>query len=381
MCRLSVPVDNRGRNVEGQCGVESAIIVQRPTPILDLHGVPVQTLKAGKLNSAAVYRRGPHDGEAWTWGDGKSGKLGLGNADPMHEPHRVESLVGRASIVDVALGEHHTVFLDRGGGIWACGENKEGESLSPRQEGDALMPADEGMPLMLVGQCGLGTPLEVIASQHRKAYFDLNRPRVGGGNGSGSPQRAGAPSAPAAASPSRGGWSRRDERLSHYLKNLMQSGPPHQQQHRTGMQAFAQGSPASSSGRAWAGAAGGGFSSSQSDGLVVSALGWGGFDMESHLNATGMQPGQLHTPMRIGRDQHPLSSLLRPSGPSDPGKQTACCCPCSTPVSIMCMSHDGILHLHPDTMQVVEPSGLEEQDVIACDASRYFTVVATASGR
>ena len=38
---------------------------------------------------------------------------------------QVESLVSRTSVVDVALGDHHSVFLDHDGGIWTCGENKE----------------------------------------------------------------------------------------------------------------------------------------------------------------------------------------------------------------------------------------------------------------
>jgi alpha-tubulin suppressor-like RCC1 family protein len=37
----------------------------------------------------------------------------------------VEALVGRASISAVALGDHHTLFLDDEGSVWACGENKE----------------------------------------------------------------------------------------------------------------------------------------------------------------------------------------------------------------------------------------------------------------
>ncbi len=58
--------------------------------------------------------------------------------------------MGRAAVRQLALGDSHTLFLDRLGGLWACGENKE-------------------------GQCGLGTPLEVIASQHRRAYYDTFR--------------------------------------------------------------------------------------------------------------------------------------------------------------------------------------------------------------
>lgn len=58
---------------------------------------------------------------------------------------RVEAFVGRSEISGVALGHQHTLFLDGSGGIWGCGENKE-------------------------GQCGLGTSLETIAGQRRLAW-------------------------------------------------------------------------------------------------------------------------------------------------------------------------------------------------------------------
>lgn len=63
---------------------------------------------------------------------------------------QVESLVGRVAVARLALGDHHTLFVDSSGGLWACGENKE-------------------------GQCGLGTPVETIAAQHRKAYYESFR--------------------------------------------------------------------------------------------------------------------------------------------------------------------------------------------------------------
>jgi len=80
---------SRGRNVEGQCGIESSVICTRPTTVTELNGAPVSTLRAGKLNSAAIVCEGRHsDGEVWTWGCGKSGKLGQGNSDAMHNPSR-----------------------------------------------------------------------------------------------------------------------------------------------------------------------------------------------------------------------------------------------------------------------------------------------------
>ena len=214
--------------------------------------------------------------------------------------------MGRTCISNIALGEHHSIFLDSHGGVWACGENKE-------------------------GQCGLGTPLEVIASQHRMAYHEAMRPRIGAGSSSGVSGASGMGSKDAPGSSGGGsggrttGFRPRDQQLSQYLKRMMQQDPPLHQQHRAGMQAFLQ-RPSASGGSAaasWAGSGiggRGGASSSTSSGLVVSALGWGGFDMEGHMSGTGIQPGQLHTPMRIGRDQHPLSGLLHSSAQADPGE-------------------------------------------------------------
>lgn len=213
--------------------------------------------------------------------------------------------MGRASVADVALGEQHSVFLDARGGIWACGENRD-------------------------GQCGLGTPIEVIASQRRKAYYDGMRPARGGaGISSGGAGDATLRNAIASSSggSGRSGWGPREQQVGQQLKGLMQQHPLHQQQHRAGMQAFMptmQQQPSSSGRTGWAGTGptGGGLASLPSGGpsLVVTALGWGGFDMEGHLNATGMQPGQLHVPMRIGRDQHPLSGILHRTAQPEPGK-------------------------------------------------------------
>lgn len=80
--------------MEGQCGVETSAIATRPTPILELLGCTVASLSAGKLNSGVVVGGpGRPDGEAWTWGCGKAGKLGHGSGDAMHEPCRVRHVV------------------------------------------------------------------------------------------------------------------------------------------------------------------------------------------------------------------------------------------------------------------------------------------------
>lgn len=71
--------------MEGQCGVEASVVVTRPTPVLELHDCPVSSLHAGVMFSGAVSAQG----DAWTWGDGKCGKLGHGTSDPVFAPSRV----------------------------------------------------------------------------------------------------------------------------------------------------------------------------------------------------------------------------------------------------------------------------------------------------
>ena len=61
------------------------------------------------------------------WGEGRAGKLGHGSNADVARAARVEALVGRAHVRSVALGDSHSLFLDEDGGVWGCGENKEGQ--------------------------------------------------------------------------------------------------------------------------------------------------------------------------------------------------------------------------------------------------------------
>lgn len=107
-----------GCNALGQCGVPSF------TPVLlvaeeveGLRGVSLAALAAGGSHSAAVTA----DGDVLTFGAGNSGQLGLGKNESSFQPNRVESLVGRASVVQAALGSQHSVFLDSNGSVHTCG--------------------------------------------------------------------------------------------------------------------------------------------------------------------------------------------------------------------------------------------------------------------
>ena len=78
------PYTCRGRNTEGQCGVENKPVLLEPAVLQMLETEGVQTVLAGKQHSAAVLA----SGEVCTWGCGKAGKLGHGSSDNFSQPTR-----------------------------------------------------------------------------------------------------------------------------------------------------------------------------------------------------------------------------------------------------------------------------------------------------
>jgi alpha-tubulin suppressor-like RCC1 family protein len=108
-----------GQNNHGQCGVPShAPALLTPQEVSGLAGHPLLSLVAGKNHSAAITA---DTGDAYTFGCGKFGKLGLGRTDPAYVPARIEALVGRAKIIGAALGDQHSLFLNEHGAVHACG--------------------------------------------------------------------------------------------------------------------------------------------------------------------------------------------------------------------------------------------------------------------
>jgi hypothetical protein len=228
----------------------------------------------------------------------------------------------------LALGDQHTLFLDRAGGVWAVG-------------------------CTLEGQCGLGQPIEDLARQHRRALY-------------GSVQleallRAGRPAAPAgrheahlrafaeaqewssggggggmAAAPVRRGAAGARTALAAAL--LSGGGGP-----RFGQ--FAAG-----------GAAVGGFGGPSGDqlGSSITASGIWGIDLGRHLSETGVQPGVVPAPTRVERPRFPGVWGAGGGAGGGPGAGAP---------------REG------------EGPGLESERVVGVDASRFFSIAVTDSGR
>ncbi|EZG43509.1 putative RCC1 repeat protein [Gregarina niphandrodes] len=65
-------------------------------------------------------------GRAYAWGDGRSGRLGLGDDLPRFEPTPIRSLEGE-SMTYVAAGTSHSAAIDRSERLWVWGSNGGGQ--------------------------------------------------------------------------------------------------------------------------------------------------------------------------------------------------------------------------------------------------------------
>ena len=103
-------------------GVRQQMSLQKGLPerIEVFDDLDVQTLRIGMKHSAVISR----EGELYMFGSGNWGVLGQGNENNVH--HNSPVLVSKfqklgLKVVDVALGEYHSMALTDDGGVWTWG--------------------------------------------------------------------------------------------------------------------------------------------------------------------------------------------------------------------------------------------------------------------
>ena len=89
-----------------------------PERISEYDDLNVQKLCVGLRHSAVVSE----DGALYTFGQGNWGVLGHGNEDSINfrKPRLVEGL-SKSKVVDVAMGEYHTLALTEDGNVYTWG--------------------------------------------------------------------------------------------------------------------------------------------------------------------------------------------------------------------------------------------------------------------
>ena len=116
-----------GKNKYGQLGLGHTNNMHTPTCILPLsdplNPKNVRCIAAGKSHSATIAE----DGEVYTWGRGWDGQLGHDIITEIElEPRLVPEMENRASAFAVC-GRAHTVVITDNGNVWSWGDNKSGQ--------------------------------------------------------------------------------------------------------------------------------------------------------------------------------------------------------------------------------------------------------------
>lgn len=104
-----------------------------------IHGtVPEKIALGSRSNRAVVIGAGNYcsfavdeSGDVWGWGLNSMGQTGLAVSDEIQSPNRIESLSKAALkgdvVIQIAGGEHHTLFLTAAGKVYACGRCDSGQ--------------------------------------------------------------------------------------------------------------------------------------------------------------------------------------------------------------------------------------------------------------
>ncbi|KAI3799452.1 hypothetical protein L1987_34750 [Smallanthus sonchifolius] len=118
-----------GSGVNYQLGTGNAHIQKLPCKVDSLHGSFIKLISSAKFHSVAVSA----NGEVYTWGFGRGGRLGHPDFD-IHSgqaavitPRQVTSGLGARRVKAIAAAKHHTVAATDGGEVFTWGSNREGQ--------------------------------------------------------------------------------------------------------------------------------------------------------------------------------------------------------------------------------------------------------------
>lgn len=110
-----------GYGGDGQLGHGDQAMQPVPRLITALSRETVVKVTAGKVHSACITKFG----QVFTWGDSPAGQLGHGDLKMCVRPKVVAKLFGK-TVVDLAAGDLHTIFVTIEGDVYSCGSGLGG---------------------------------------------------------------------------------------------------------------------------------------------------------------------------------------------------------------------------------------------------------------
>ncbi|XP_073987726.1 E3 ubiquitin-protein ligase HERC2 isoform X1 [Rhodnius prolixus] len=144
-----------GEGEDGQLGHGNKSMCDRPRVIEALHGKHIVDIACGGAHSAAITA----NGELYTWGKGRYGRLGHGDSENQLKPKLVEALLGY-HVLDVACGsgDAQTLCITEDDSVWSWGDGDYGKLGRGGSDGCKV-------PLKIESLAGLGVVKVECGSQ------------------------------------------------------------------------------------------------------------------------------------------------------------------------------------------------------------------------
>uniref|UniRef100_A0A0A9VNP3 HECT-type E3 ubiquitin transferase n=2 Tax=Lygus hesperus TaxID=30085 RepID=A0A0A9VNP3_LYGHE len=144
-----------GEGEDGQLGHGNKSMCDRPCIIEALRGKNVVDIACGGAHSAAITA----NGELYTWGKGRYGRLGHGDSENQLKPKLIEALLGY-HVFDVACGsgDAQTLCITEDDSVWSWGDGDYGKLGRGGSDGCKI-------PLKIESLAGLGVMKVECGSQ------------------------------------------------------------------------------------------------------------------------------------------------------------------------------------------------------------------------
>ncbi|EKX32539.1 hypothetical protein GUITHDRAFT_121290 [Guillardia theta CCMP2712] len=116
------------------------------------------------------------DGSCYSFGRNETGQLGQGDKSNRSSPTLIKALENE-TVVNIAVGKTHTIFLGDAGQVWCCGTNKFGECGIGRtsEVEDKPKPVNFGSKIV---HAGAGAEFSIAVNEEGKV-FSFGHPEYG----------------------------------------------------------------------------------------------------------------------------------------------------------------------------------------------------------
>ncbi|XP_014251481.1 E3 ubiquitin-protein ligase HERC2 isoform X1 [Cimex lectularius] len=156
-----------GEGEDGQLGHGNKMNCDRPFAIEALHGKNIVDIACGGAHSAAITA----NGELYTWGKGRYGRLGHGDSENQLKPKLVEALLGY-HVFDVACGsgDAQTLCITEDDSVWSWGDGDYGKLGRGGSDGCKIPQKIESLAGLGVIKVECGSQFSVALTRSGSVY-------------------------------------------------------------------------------------------------------------------------------------------------------------------------------------------------------------------